>query len=177
MASDPVPVLEPGTGQVIPQKSTASPASGIGTGGGATTVDTSHVLKDAAQGGALPDTQEGLDAAVRAKHLDNEQAMTGSLVLAEAMPELSADQQVLLQGLGPVFSGVWTIQRHTLTVDGNGVTSTLDVTRNALGPSDGPVPSSGFPVLGTDQEKPLHLPSLNSEPTTQNRAGFLGGEA
>jgi len=50
----------------IPSVDRGGGLSGVGTGGGKTELDTTHFLKDNEIGGALPDTQEGIDAAVQA---------------------------------------------------------------------------------------------------------------
>ncbi|HOC94340.1 MAG TPA: hypothetical protein PKH33_18460, partial [bacterium] len=65
----------------IPAAPKSGAISGVGTGGGKSEVETTHYLKDNEIGGALPDTQEGLDSASGAKHYRNEKAMQGSLTL------------------------------------------------------------------------------------------------
>ena len=121
----------------IPQPPRGGALSGVGTGGGKSEVETTHFLKDNEIGGALPDTQEGLDTASGAKHYKNEKAMEGSLTLVRGFPQVNAGDKITILGVGPVFSGEWIVKTHTLKVSQDGCQSTLELTRNAVGKSGG----------------------------------------
>ena len=117
----------------IPKAPKGGAISGVGTGGGNNEVETTHYLKDNEIGGALPDTQEGLDSASGAKHYKNEKAMEGSLTLVRGFPQINAGDKITIIGVGPVFSGAWIVKTHTLKVSQDGCQSTLELTRNAVG--------------------------------------------
>ncbi len=117
----------------IPAAPKSGAISGVGTGGGKSEVETTHYLKDNEIGGALPDTQEGLDAASGAKHYRNEKAMEGSLTLVRGFPQINAGDKVAVLGVGSVFSGEWIVKTHTLKISRDGCHSELELTRNALG--------------------------------------------
>jgi len=150
--------MEPVNPQIVLDPDSISSAdrggaiSGVGTGGGKTEVDSTHYLKDNGIGGALPDTKEGLDTAVKSKHYQNEKAMEGSLTLVCGFPSLNAGDKIAVTGVGPVFSGEWIIKTHTLKVSQDGCHSTLDLTRNAVGDKGGGAgdSSGGF---DTEQKK------------------------
>ena len=121
----------------IPKAPKGGAISGVGTGGGKNEVETTHYLKDNEIGGALPDTQEGLDSASGAKHYKNEKAMEGSLTLVRGFPQINAGDKITILGVGPVFSGAWIVKTHALKVSQDGCQSTLELTRNAVGNSGG----------------------------------------
>lgn len=127
----------------IPSTDRGGAISGVGTGGGKTGIDSTHILKDNEIGGALPDTQEGLDTAVQSKHYQNEKAMEGSLTLVRGFPSLNAGDKIAVTGVGPVFSGEWIIKTHTLKVSQDGCHSTLELTRNAVGDNGGGAADTG----------------------------------
>lgn len=133
MSMEPVNVQSVFDSDSIPSAGRSNALSGMGTGGGKTELDTTHFMKDNEIGGALPDTQEGIDAAVQAKHYKNEKAMEGSLTLVHGFPGLNAGDKITVIGVGPVFSGEWIIKTHTLKVSQDGCHSTLELTRNAAG--------------------------------------------
>ena len=135
----------------IPKASKGGALSGVGTGGGKSKVETTHYLKDNAQGGALPDTQEGLDAASNAKHYQNEKAMEGSLTLVRGFPQINAGDKITILGVGPVFSGEWIAKTHSLKVSQDGCQSTLELSRNAVGKTGGE--SEPSVELDTDKKK------------------------
>ncbi len=124
-----------GSGDSIPSGKPGGSISGVGTGGGKSEVDTKHVIKDNAVGGALPDTQDGLDTATAAKHYKNEKAMEGSLELEHGMPSINAGDKITIRGVGSIFSGDWIVKTHTLKVGSDGCHSSLELTRNAAGNS------------------------------------------
>ncbi len=140
----------------IPKAPKGGALSGVGTGGGKNEVETTHYLKDNEIGGALPDTQEGLDAASGAKHYKNEKAMEGSLTLVRGFPQINAGDKVTILGVGPVFSGAWIVKTHTLKVSQDGCQSTLELTRNAVGNSGGGSETSGG--FETDKQKTQNTP-------------------
>jgi len=140
----------------IPQAPKGGAISGVGTGGGKTKVETTHFLKDNEIGGALPDTQEGLDAASGAKHYKNEKAMEGSLTLVRGFPQINAGDKITVLGVGPVFSGAWIVKTHTLKVSQDGCQSTLELTRNAVGNSGGGTETGGG--FETDRMKMENTP-------------------
>ena len=140
----------------IPQAPKDGAISGVGTGGGKTEVETTHYLKDNEIGGALPDTQEGLDAASGAKHYKNEKAMEGSLTLVRGFPQINAGDKITVLGVGPVFSGEWILKTHTLKVSQDGCQSTLELTRNAVGNSGGGTETGGG--FETDRMKMENTP-------------------
>jgi len=144
------------SGDSIPQAPKGSAISGVGTGGGKTEVETTHYLKDNEIGGALPDTQEGLDAASGAKHYKNEKAMEGSLTLVRGFPQINAGDKITVLGVGPVFSGEWIVKTHTLKVSQDGCQSTLELTRNAVGNSGGGTEAGGG--FYTDRMKMQNTP-------------------
>ncbi len=140
----------------IPKAPRSGALSGVGTGGGKSEVETTHYLKDNEIGGALPDTQEGLDAASGAKHYKNEKAMEGTLTLVRGFPQINAGNKITILGVGPVFSGAWIVKTHTLKISQDGCQSTLTVTRNAVGNSGSVTKtSSGFE---TDKAKTQNMP-------------------
>ncbi len=143
-------------GDSIPQAPKGGAISGVGTGGGKTEVETTHYLKDNEIGGALPDTQEGLDAASGAKHYKNEKAMEGSLTLVRGFPQINAGDKITVLGVGPVFSGEWIVKTHTLKVSQDGCQSTLELTRNAVGNSGGGTETGGG--FDTDRMKMENTP-------------------
>jgi hypothetical protein len=140
----------------IPKAPKGGALSGVGTGGGKSEVETTHFLKDNEIGGALPDTQEGLDAASGAKHYKNEKAMEGSLTLVRGFPQINAGDKITILGVGPVFSGEWIVKTHTLKVLQDGCQSTLELTRNAVGKSGGESEASGG--FETDRMKMENTP-------------------
>jgi hypothetical protein len=140
----------------IPQPPKGGALSGVGTGGGKSEVETTHYLKDNEIGGALPDTQEGLDAASGAKHYRNEKAMEGSLTLVRGFPQINAGDKITILGVGPVFSGEWIVKTHTLKVSQDGCQSTLELTRNAVGNTGGGPETGGG--LETDRMKTENTP-------------------
>ena len=147
----------------IPSSERGGGISGVGTGGGKSELDSTHFLKDNEIGGALPDTQEGIDAAVQAKHYQNEKAMEGSITLVHGFPGLNAGDKISVTGVGSVFSGEWIIKTHTLKVSQDGCHNTLKLTRDAVGDTvSGPAAGSGFE---TDSAK------TNSKPLETD--GFL----
>lgn len=149
----------------IPSVERGGGLSGVGTGGGKTRLDTTHFLKDNEVGGALPDTQEGIDTAVRAKHYRNEKAMEGTLMLVHGFPGLNAGDKIAVIGVGPVFSGEWIVKTHTLKVSQEGCHSTLELTRNAVGDTGGGPET--VPAFETDMtktgNKPLKADNFSSE--------------
>ena len=148
---EPVDVQSVMDSDSIPSVDRGGALSGVGTGGGKTKLDTTHFLKDNEIGGALPDTQEGVDAAVQAKHYENEKAMEGSLTLVHGFPGLNAGDKITVNRVGPVFSGEWIIKTHTLKVSQDGCHSTLELTRNAVG--DTGSSSETGPAFETDKCK------------------------
>ena len=154
----------------IPKAPKGGALSGVGTGGGKSKVDTTHYLKDNAHGGALPDTQEGLDAAAGAKHYQNEKAMEGSLTLVRGFPQINAGDKITILGVGPVFSGEWIVKTHTLKVSQDGCQSSLELTRNAVGKSGGETESSGG-GLDTDKKKTNSkpLPKKSYQPPSKSK--------
>ena len=140
----------------IPKAPKGGAISGVGTGGGKSEVETTHYLKDNEIGGALPDTQEGLDSASGAKHYKNEKAMEGSLTLVRGFPQINAGDKITIIGVGPVFSGEWIVKTHTLKVSQDGCQSTLDLTRNAVGKSGGGSDAGGG--FETDKMKTNNTP-------------------
>jgi len=149
----------------IPSVDRGSSLSGVGTGGGKTELDTTHFLKDNEIGGAIPDTQEGIDAAVQAKHYQNEKAMEGSLTLVHGFPGLNAGDKITVIGVGPVFSGEWIIKTHTLKVSQDGCHSTLELTRNAVGDTGG----------GSETGAGFETDSVKTDSRSLGSDGFIGG--
>ncbi len=133
-----------GSGDSIPSGKSGGSVSGVGTGGGKSEVETTHHLKDNAAGGALPDTQDGLDSATAAKHYTNEKAMEGTLELEHGMPSINAGDKITIRGVGPIFSGDWIVKTHTLKVGSDGCHSSLELTRNAAGNSSKSEPNRKF---------------------------------
>lgn len=141
----------------IPEAPRGAALSGVGTGGGKDGVETTHYLKDNGIGGALPDTQEGLDAASDAKHYKNEKAMEGSLTLVRGFPQINAGDKITVLGVGSVFSGDWIVKTHTLKVSQDGCHSTLELTRNAVGNAGGGAGETGG-GFETDKMKTENTP-------------------
>ncbi len=149
----------------IPSVDRGGSLSGVGTGGGKSELDTTHFLKDNEIGGALPDTQEGIDAAVQAKHYKNEKAMEGSLTLVHGFPGLNAGDKISVNGVGPVFSGEWIIKTHTLKVSQDGCHSTLELTRNAVGNTGG----------GSEAGTGFETDSVKTDSKSLGPDSFIGG--
>jgi hypothetical protein len=95
---------------------------------------TKYYLKDQDEGGAMPDTAEELSDALENRRGINEKALEGKVTLKYAEPSLISGETIILKGLGPRFSGQYIIEKHTISYSkGGGLTSALDLSRNAIG--------------------------------------------
>lgn len=98
--------------------------------------NTDYFLKDRAWGGHLPGDVEDLSKAVEARRRINEKAAEGKVTLKHGDPTIVGGDAVIIKGVGDRFSGKWTVEKHTLKLSaGAGLTSELQVSRNALGDS------------------------------------------
>ena len=96
--------------------------------------NTTHILKTSPKGGALPDLRDDLEKAVDYRQRLNSKAVEGKIKLKHAEPTILGGETVILEGVGPLFEGKYTIETHTLSLSrGSGLVSTLKVSRNAVG--------------------------------------------
>jgi hypothetical protein len=98
--------------------------------------DTGYIVKSNPKAGALPDTQTDLDNAVSYRQRLNEKAVEGKINLKHADPLVLGGDTIVVRGVGPLYDGLFTVTKHTLTLSkSGGLKSVLDVSRNAVGDS------------------------------------------
>lgn len=130
--------------------------------------DTKYIIKDRGEGGALPDNPEEMRNAVETRRRINEKALVGKVALKHAAPSVFAGDTLVLKGLGPLFSGQYVIEKHTIELSvGSGLRSKFDVSRNAVGDTrgggDSPSPSDEATEgsTTTDEDTEMHQFSID----------------
>ena len=145
-------------------------------------IDTTFIIKDRGEGGALPDDPDELQKAVNARRRINEKAIKGNVVLKHAVPDLVAGETIELKGLGPIFSGLYIVDKHTLILSASrGLRSKFDLLRNAKGDSgetsDQPSPSDEAlegTETTTDTITPEPAEEIRSVEDVERAAGASG---
>lgn len=108
--------------------------SSLESGGGVAEKDIEHILKDSEEGGALPDTKDELQKSVDRKHYFNSRVVGGDCELTRGVPQIESGTKIKIMGVGERFSGEYFVEQHELSLSkSSGLTSTLALTRNALG--------------------------------------------
>lgn len=118
-----------------------------------TAKSTKYFLKDQDEGGAMPDTVEEMSDALENRRGKNEKALEGKVDLKYAEPSLVAGETIILKGIGPRFSGLYVVEKHTLSYSkSGGLTSSLDLSRNAIGDTSGDSRSGSTDGSGSPAE-------------------------
>ncbi len=126
--------------------------------------DTTYYLRDAADGGALPDNAEEIQTVTAAKQRDNEKVVRATLNLAVCQPLLRGNSKIVVRGVGPRFSGTYLVEKAKHTISTQGALTTLDLSRNALGDDSNTIggeaavrSTTGTSRARVNKTKPLRL--------------------